>query len=252
MAMGCLKATTRPAIRWAAGAAIALGLAAPGIAPWSIGASNAADPFELKSDVPIIRRGLNEGLDSLPDNASTAWANPATGNSGTLLPKDRISDQIGRSCRNYLRTWTVNNGTTTIRGLACREEAGYWRVQSETDLGRVENTPRMAQVRPSGGSGPAAGNPIEPVRNRPPRQQAVRSSSPTPAAPPSVAIAPVPALPPNDPPANEAVVAASATSDRNGLPAEPPLASVASAAPAVEPRQVETPLAQLPTRSVLR
>jgi hypothetical protein len=248
MAMGCLKATTRPAIRWAAGAAIALGLAAPGIAPWSVGASNAADPFELKSDVPIIRRGLNEGLDSLPDNASTAWANPATGNSGTLLPKDRISDQIGRSCRNYLRTWTVNNGTTTIRGLACREEAGYWRVQSEANLGRVENTPRMAQVRPPGGSGPAADNPIEPTRSRSPRQQAVRSSSPArAAAPPSAAIAPAPALPLNDPPTNEAVVAAS-----NGLPAEPPLASVASAVPAVEPRQVETPLAQLPTRSVLR
>ena len=252
--MSWLKAKIKSIIRLAVGVAMTLGLTVSESAPWSIGASHAADPFNLKSDVPIIRRGLNAGLDSLSDNSSAGWTNPATGNSGTLMPRDRMSDQIGRICRNYLRTWTVNNGTTTIRGLACREAAGYWRVQSETNLGRVENTPAVAQAPLPGSGGLAAGgtSPTEPARRRPPRQRAARSSSPPIAAPPSAATAPAPAAPPGDLAARDDVPAASAPPDGDSPPVESPLASIAAISPAVEPPPAEVPLAQLPTRSVLR
>jgi surface antigen len=79
-----------------------------------------------------------------PIGQTVSWANPDTGNSGTVIPTrdtQLISGAGGTggaktktACREFQQTVTTTDGKTEMAvGMACRNEDGTWRITKATD-----------------------------------------------------------------------------------------------------------------------
>ncbi len=88
-------------------------------------------------DLKIIRKTLDNALDTLPEGGTADWTNPNTGHSGSVSVGKSSRGADGQVCRNYQRKWIFEGGTSTFDGLACMSSAGLWRVQNERNMGRV-------------------------------------------------------------------------------------------------------------------
>ena len=63
-----------------------------------------------------------------PVGETIAWNNPESGNSGAVTPVRDGTSTSGLYCREFQQTVTVNGGTESAYGTACREPDGTWRI----------------------------------------------------------------------------------------------------------------------------
>lgn len=69
-------------------------------------------------------------LERQPDQTTSSWVNPNTGNSGTITPRQTYQANNGEYCREYTQTITIGGETEEAVGTACRQPDGTWRVVS--------------------------------------------------------------------------------------------------------------------------
>ena len=64
-------------------------------------------------------------LEKNKDGQSSTWNNPNTGHSGRVTP---IRTRQGEDCREYEHEITVDGRKEVVKGTACRQNDGSWRV----------------------------------------------------------------------------------------------------------------------------
>lgn len=120
--------------RWAAGAAMAAAVAlAVAIPLWPAGQAD-----------PTSSQAFQLAMETAPSRTSR----PVDGDS-VVEPQSTFADRTGRYCRDY-----VLGGSQSVQGVACRTEAGQWRVESQTSGG--ERTADNGEIRTAAGDGDGA------------------------------------------------------------------------------------------------
>jgi len=66
---------------------------------------------------------------AVAQNRQVAWRNPATGNSGAVVPLRTYRSGVGRTCREYERTLVVDGRAEPDYVTACRNAVGEWEVR---------------------------------------------------------------------------------------------------------------------------
>ena len=90
-----------------------------------------AQSYQTLLDRPeqqAMAQTIQYALEYNKTNQPAAWANPDTGNSGTLVPLQTMQDPNGRTCREFVATLTVDNVEWQGQGTACRQPDGQWLV----------------------------------------------------------------------------------------------------------------------------
>lgn len=81
-----------------------------------------------EQDWELFRENVRTGLDTLPDAASRDWANPDSGNSGSI----KILSS-GTGADGHCRTVEISNhtakGSNHSKSTLCRQEDATWRVR---------------------------------------------------------------------------------------------------------------------------
>lgn len=69
-----------------------------------------------------------QSLEYAPDGARVAWRNPNDGARYEVTPVETREVGDGAYCRTYETTVTIDGRTEIVRGRACREPDGRWRI----------------------------------------------------------------------------------------------------------------------------
>ena len=77
------------------------------------------------SDGEVIRRTVEAAARS-EGSAKLEWANPASGNSGTITDLVVAKAKNGAPCRDFATTLATVEGVSLYRGRACQGYAGPW------------------------------------------------------------------------------------------------------------------------------
>jgi surface antigen len=101
-------------------AAIIAGAVAGGLIGKSIG-RNMDDTDRMKTA---------QALETSPTNTPTSWKNPDTGNQYTVVPTHTYTTAQGMPCREYVMDTTIDGRPEQVRGTACRQGDGSWKVQN--------------------------------------------------------------------------------------------------------------------------
>lgn len=94
-------------------------------------ASARAQSFRTLLDRPeqqAMAQTINYALEYNKTNQPAAWMNPATGNSGSLVPLKTTRDPEGQPCREFVATLIVDNIEWQGEGTACRQPDGQWLI----------------------------------------------------------------------------------------------------------------------------
>ncbi|GFK93639.1 hypothetical protein NNJEOMEG_01473 [Fundidesulfovibrio magnetotacticus] len=75
------------------------------------------------------RRQAASALENNRDYRATTWRNPNTGRESTMQPVRTYYDQ-GAPCREYTQTVIIDGRKETVRGTACRQADGTWRINN--------------------------------------------------------------------------------------------------------------------------
>ena len=67
-------------------------------------------------------------LEKNKDGQSSTWNNPNTGHSGRVTPTGPGQASSGEDCREYEHEITVDGRKEVVKGTACRQNDGSWRV----------------------------------------------------------------------------------------------------------------------------
>ena len=67
-------------------------------------------------------------LENNKDGATSNWNNPNTGNSGQVTPTRTYQVASGENCREYEHEITVDGRREVVKGTACRQADGSWRI----------------------------------------------------------------------------------------------------------------------------
>tara|TARA_B100000315_G_scaffold259152_1_gene313892 strand:- start:1070 stop:1546 length:477 start_codon:yes stop_codon:yes gene_type:complete len=67
-------------------------------------------------------------LEKNKDGQSSTWNNPNTGHSGRVTPTNTQQASTGEYCREYEHEITVDGRKEVVKGTACRQRDGSWRV----------------------------------------------------------------------------------------------------------------------------
>ena len=83
-------------------------------------------------DVDRMKAGETQQavLDKNKDGQSSTWNNPNTGHSGRVTPTSTKKASSGEYCREYEHEITVDGRKEVVKGTACRQPDGSWRVIS--------------------------------------------------------------------------------------------------------------------------
>jgi surface antigen len=81
-----------------------------------------------KADTMYANRAANQAFETAPSGTSTAWRNPDSGNSGTVVPKPAYQASNGEYCREFTQTVSVGGRAQEAYGTACRQPDGSWRI----------------------------------------------------------------------------------------------------------------------------
>lgn len=65
---------------------------------------------------------------SAPVGQQITWANPQSGNQGTIVPVREGRDSTGNACREYQQTVTIGGKTERAYGTACKQADGSWKI----------------------------------------------------------------------------------------------------------------------------
>ena len=81
-----------------------------------------------RADRLAMRQTSHRALESTPTHQVSSWRNPDSGHSGTVTPTRTYQTPQGRNCREYTQTVTIDGRTEKVRGTACRQYDGTWKV----------------------------------------------------------------------------------------------------------------------------
>lgn len=69
-------------------------------------------------------------LETSSSGTATAWHNPDSGNSGSVMPLRTFQKANGQYCREYMQTLYIGGEEHQAYGTACRQADGTWRIVS--------------------------------------------------------------------------------------------------------------------------
>lgn len=81
-----------------------------------------------EQDRQLASRAAQDALERYPSGSNATWTNPDTGASGVVSPQPPFRDDRGQICREYTQTVTIDGRGETVRGVACRNPDGTWRI----------------------------------------------------------------------------------------------------------------------------
>jgi len=81
-----------------------------------------------RADRIYAERAAQRSLESNPSGTGSTWVNPDNQHSGSVTPLNSYRSEDGFDCRDYTQTVTIDGRAETVRGTACREPDGTWRV----------------------------------------------------------------------------------------------------------------------------
>lgn len=82
-----------------------------------------------KEDKEKMNEATAQALNSEDQTATTAWSNPDSGNSGTVVANQAYAaeDNSSSTCRDFTQTITLADGTTEdATTTACQQADGSW------------------------------------------------------------------------------------------------------------------------------
>jgi|TARA_Y100000034_G_scaffold104985_1_gene131956 surface antigen len=77
----------------------------------------------------MMGQSFQAALEQAPDNSSSSWRNPNTGNSGYTTPTRTVVASNGTPCREFTQTVTIGGKPQQAYGTACRQADGSWKIQ---------------------------------------------------------------------------------------------------------------------------
>ena len=80
------------------------------------------------TDRLMMERTSQASLEHTQTGATSTWANPDSGHSGTVTPTKTYQKDSGTYCREYEQVVTVGGEEQKAYGTACRQPDGTWRV----------------------------------------------------------------------------------------------------------------------------
>jgi len=81
-----------------------------------------------KADKTYAEATAGNALETNKSGQTSTWANPDTGNSGTITPVQTTLNDAGEPCREYQQTVVIGGETQEAYGTACRNPDGTWRI----------------------------------------------------------------------------------------------------------------------------
>jgi surface antigen len=75
------------------------------------------------------RGALTIALDPQGNGSAVTWDNPETLMKGNFAPVGQPFVKTDEICRAFLATVTVQSGTTSLQGTACRPSGGEWAIK---------------------------------------------------------------------------------------------------------------------------
>jgi len=77
----------------------------------------------------MMGQSFQTALEQAPDNSSSSWNNPNTGNSGQTMPTRTVMASNGTPCREFTQTVMIGGQSQQVYGTACRMSDGSWKIQ---------------------------------------------------------------------------------------------------------------------------
>jgi surface antigen len=101
------------------------------VALGALGGAFAGGKFgKLLDDVDRLKanQAQQSALEKNADGVSSKWENPNTGHNGQITPKTTQKVASGEYCREYEHKIVIDNQEEVVKGTACRNSNGSWRV----------------------------------------------------------------------------------------------------------------------------
>lgn len=76
----------------------------------------------------MMGQSFQVALEQAPDNNSSSWNNPNTGNSGHTTPTRTVVASNGTPCREFTQTVMIGGQSQQAYGTACRQADGSWKI----------------------------------------------------------------------------------------------------------------------------
>ena len=83
------------------------------------------------TDRMMANRTAQQTFEHTPDGQASAWSNPNSGNSGSMIVNNTYTPPQGTPCREYTTTVMVGGKREQAYGKACRQADGSWKIMSE-------------------------------------------------------------------------------------------------------------------------
>ena len=77
----------------------------------------------------MMGQSFQTALERAPDNQSSSWRNPNTGNSGYTMPTRTVVASNGTPCREFTQNVMIGGRSQQAYGTACRMADGSWKIQ---------------------------------------------------------------------------------------------------------------------------
>lgn len=77
----------------------------------------------------IDRMEMQRALETAPSGKTVAWKNPDTGNRYTVRPTKTYYLNTQQPCREYVTQAVIDGRVEEVRGTACRQPDGSWKVK---------------------------------------------------------------------------------------------------------------------------
>ncbi len=79
-------------------------------------------------DKLLMARTTQSTLETGSSGRTSEWRNPDTGHRGTITPQPAYKSSSGQDCREFTQTIFVGGKSETVKGTACRNPDGTWRI----------------------------------------------------------------------------------------------------------------------------
>lgn len=72
---------------------------------------------------------ISHAYETIPDQQSSHWVNPNTGNEFSVTPSRTFKEESGRDCREAVILATIDGKAEKITQTACRDAQGNWHTR---------------------------------------------------------------------------------------------------------------------------
>ena len=79
-------------------------------------------------DLAYHQQTYQDSLENTRTGTATTWRNPDTGHSGTVIPTKTYMAQGDTPCREFTQIIRTGDEVEEVKGTACRQEDGSWRI----------------------------------------------------------------------------------------------------------------------------